>query len=77
MKYFVKKARLTRVANKRYAISIEQQFSEKLKARRNMAMMKTRDLLADKTIISGFLEYPAKLMVKFTGDTKYKTHSVF
>ena len=76
-KYFVKKARLLRVANKRYTISVEQQFTEKLKARRNDAMLERRKLLDDKTISSGFLDYPAKLMVKFTGDTKYKLHSTF
>ena len=77
VKYFVKKARLLRVANKRYTINVEQQFTEKLKTRRNDAMLERRKLLDEKTITSGFLDYPAKLMVKFTGDSKYKLHSTF
>ena len=59
------------VADRNLKIKIDYQFSDRVQTRRNEAMKKRHQLLKDKQIISGYLLYPAKLMVKNTGDHKY------
>ena len=57
---------------------IERQYSKAVNDRRNTAMMERKKLKTiDKTIQSGYLDYPAKLMVKLHGERKYTLHKEF
>lgn len=59
-------------------IRVEQQFSERITRRRNDALLERKSLLASKTIASGFVDYPANLMVKMKkGDDKYVVYHKF
>ena len=53
------------------------QFSKKLTDRRNTAMMERKRLKDGKQIISGYIEYPATLMVKRAGDQEFKVERKF
>ena len=77
VKNYVDKARLLRIANKNFQITVEQQFSELVQKRRNTAKMKRKELVANKEIVSGFVEYPTKLMIKRDGDLKYTLFEAF
>ena len=46
-------------------IYVEQRYGPDTTARRNMAKMERRNLLDSETITNGFVDYPAKLMVKY------------
>ena len=56
---------------------LERQFSKPVTDRRNLAMLERRKLLTNKQIKSGYLEYPARLMVKSDGDENYRLHKDF
>lgn len=56
---------------------VEKQFSKPVTDRRNTAMMERRKLIDNKTITSGYVEFPAKLMVKYVGQTKAQLHQEF
>ena len=58
-------------------IYVDQLYSPLLSARRNEALTLRKELKAEKKIISGYIAYPAILMVKKTGDTKYSKHQSF
>ena len=59
-------------------IRVEQMFSEKLTKRRNVALVKRKELLEGKAIVSGYLKYPAVLMVKKSkSDKKYTSFKAF
>ena len=53
------------------------QYIKALQDRRNDALVKRRELLDDNSIIKGFVEYPAKLIVMFAGQSKYSKHSEY
>ena len=63
--------------NRDMKIIISQQFSDKLSIRRNEAMIKRRELKTNGQIISGYVEYPATLMIKKAGDKKYSVEQEF
>ena len=59
-------------------MALEQiQFSPPVTARRNDAMLERQTLLQRKLITGGYVEYPAKLMVKLAGQAKYTLHKEF
>ena len=45
--------------------------------RRRLAMQERKRLKESKDIISGYVDFPAKLMVKVAKDGKYKCHKDF
>ena len=51
-------------------IYIEQRYGPDTTARGNLAMKERRTLLDSKTIAQGFVQFPARLMVKYTDDDK-------
>ena len=53
------------------------QFTKALQDRRNEAMIKQRELLDENSIIKGFVEYPAKLIVMYAGHNKYSKYSEY
>ena len=53
------------------------QFSKKLTERRNNAMKERKRLKDNKLIISGYIEYPATLIVKNVGDQGYRVAGKF
>ena len=77
VKHYVKKARIIRIQDKRYTIFADQQFSELITARRNQAMIKRRDLINAGTFASGYVDYPAKLMMKNKNDKYCKLYESF
>ena len=77
VKHFCKKARLLRMNDDSYKLNLEQQFSPTLTDRRNTAMLKRRELFEQRKITKGFVNYPAKLIVMYPGDTTYKVHEKF
>ena len=60
------------VSDPNLKIFCEQKFGPMTTYRRNKAMTLRRDLKKDQKIYSGFVAFPAKLLVKFTADTKEK-----
>ena len=56
---------------------IERQYTQAVNKRRNAAMLERKRLKDANEIQSGYLEYPAKLMVKAVGENKYKFHKDF
>ena len=58
-------------------IFIEQRYGPITTWRRNKAKLLRKQLIVDKKIISGYVAYPAKLMVKNTRDGKYFVHTDF
>lgn len=59
-------------------IRIEMQYSERVTRRRNEALLERKSLLHKKEIASGYVDYPAKLMVKRKkGDDKYILYQKF
>ena len=53
-------------------------YSQNVTGRRNLAMVERKKLIENKTIVSGYLAFPAVLMIKkTTSDKKYVSHSVF
>ena len=73
----MKKARLLRLSDRTVRFSLEHQFSDLVTDRQNQAKIKRRELVDDGTIVSGFVEYPARLMVKYQGETTYKLYENF
>ena len=58
-------------------IKIDYHYSEKLNARRNLAMIRRKELKFNNIIEKGYVEYPANLMVKKTGESKYTLDKEF
>ena len=58
-------------------IYIHQKYGADTTARRNMALIERKQLKSEGKIISGYLAYPAKLLVKHKNDTKYKLYHDF
>ena len=54
-------------------IYVEQRYGPDTTARRNMAKMERRNLIDSETITNGFVDYPAKLMVKYREDEEKYT----
>ena len=64
--------------NRSMAIRVNQMFSKRLTVRRNNAMLKRKQLLESKCISSGYIAYPANLMVKKSPSEKgYKRFMEF
>ena len=68
VKFYIKKARLLRLSDRTVRFSLEQQFSDLVTDPQNLAKIKRQELVNDSTIVSGFIEYPARLMVKYKGE---------
>ena len=75
---FVKKgfANINR-ENRDMKIRVCPMFSPKIQARQNNAMQTRRQLLTSGTIVSGYVEFPAILMVKTSKEAKYTKHSIY
>ena len=63
--------------NKNLKVYVEQQHSPMITARQNEAMLVRKKLKKQNLIVSGFVQYPATLMVKKQGDSKYIRHSSY
>ena len=61
--------------NKIEGIHCEQMYSSEITSRRNLALLKRKELKARGDIVSGYIAYPATLVVKKMGESKYSTHS--
>lgn len=65
-------------ANKKLPFRAEQMYSQSLTKRRNIAMTERKSLIESKSIVSGYLAFPATLMIKLdSSDTKYVSHKAF
>ena len=59
-------------------IFVEQKYGEDTTWRRNQALLTRKKLLADKVIVAGYVDYPAKLMVKCKKEERrYQLHQDF
>ena len=65
------------ISSKNTQWKMEHQYSPKVTARRNEALFKHKDLIQNKTVSAGYIDYPAKLMVKGFGQGKYTLHQEF
>jgi len=65
------------INNNNMKINVSQVYSKDLTKRRNEAMKKRKELLDKKDIISGFVDYPARLMTKTKTGDRYKLHKSF
>ena len=63
--------------NSQMEIYVEQLYSPEVTKRRNEAMKVRKTLKNNKEIMSGYVEYPAILMVKHTVKGKYEKHSSY
>ena len=64
--------------NPKIGVRVEQMFSTKLTTRRNTALLERKSLLENKSIASGFLKYPAVLMIKKDkGDKNYMLYKSY
>ena len=61
----------------RPSFKLERQFSKPVTERRNLAMLERKKLKSKNEIRSGYIDYPAKLMVKRDGETTYKLHQEY
>ena len=77
VKYFVKIARLLRVKDRRFGVVVDHQYSEALQQRRNLAMLKRRELVDGGEFSKVFVDFPVKLMVKKEDWPRYKMHLEF
>ena len=68
--------RKARVQNNNLSISCEQKFGPLTSARRNHALSIRKDLKRNGDIFSGYIAYPAKLMIKKT-NSKTEKYSVY
>ena len=53
-------------------VKVNPQFTPRLQKRVDEALKLRKDMLKQKEIVAGHVDYPAKLMVKFPNDQKYK-----
>ena len=59
-------------------VSADQKYGTVTTARRNHALLIRKQLKREGTIVHGFIEYPAKLMVKYRpSDTRFVVHEDF
>ena len=65
------------ITNKNKKIFVDQLYSPTLTARRNLALLERKSLKENKIIASGYVAFPAILMVKKTGETKFTKHHSF
>ena len=77
VKYYNDKIRHLCINKKNEGVTSNLQFSKRLKERRNTAMMERKRLKSNNEIISGYIEYPATLMVKRAGDQRFKVEKKF
>ena len=66
-----------------FNICADQKYGPLTTKRRNLSIQKRRELKLDGTISGGYVDFPARLMVNFTGEVAadgkkvYKLHSDF
>ena len=58
-------------------IHVEQMYSPQVTTRRNEALLKRKELKEAGEIVSGYITYPAILMIKKQGERNYVKHSTF
>ena len=63
--------------SKKDNIFIEQRYGPDTTWRRNQAKLLRKHLISRKEIVSGYVNFPAKLMVKKTKEGKYSLHTDF
>ena len=71
--------KLARANSKKSKIYIDQRYGPDTTWRRNQALLKRKELLETGAIYSGFVQYPARLLVKLDDrkETKYTLHQNF
>ena len=75
--------RLKCIRDSDYKISVDQKYGPLTTQRRRKALEKRKELKENGNISSGFIDFPAKLMVNYPGDLDelgkkiYKLHSNF
>ena len=62
---------------KRSKVQCDYKYGPKTTRRRNMALNERKTLKSQGKIVSGYVAYPAKLMVKLQGEQDYKLHKDF
>ena len=74
------------INDRNFPISVEQKYGPMTTKRRQMALQLRKELIESGNITSGFLEFPAKLLVNYPGDVRttnngdkkvYKLHTNF
>ena len=75
--FIIEQFRQHNISNPSSPIRVEYKYGPLTTKRRNMAMAERRRLKNNKTIISAYVAYPAKLMVKTDRQGNYKLHQDF
>ena len=76
--YVLERFRRACMSGRNNGIYVEQRYGAATTARRNNALVIRKGLKADGTITSGYISYPAKLMVKYNvNDKKFSLHEDF
>ena len=78
--YVLKSFTAKNISDKSFKVFCEQKYGPLTTARRNQALIARKALKASGEIISGYVAYPAKLMVKYPGqkkDDKFSVHEDF
>ena len=65
------------IKDKAFKISADYKYGQLTTKRRNMAMIERKELKQSGAIVSGYVAYPARLMVKHSRDSKYVCHRDF
>ena len=75
--YLISKFKTLNRKHANLRIYVEQLYSPRITKRRNEAMLMRRTLIRNKEIISGYVDYPAILMVKKENRSKYEKQSSY
>ena len=74
---FIKAARDSFQQDPNQTIYVPQMYSSSVTAHRNKAMLKRKELTRDERTIQAYVEYPAVLMVKKSGERSYSAYVEF
>ena len=75
--YYFQKFKSLAMKKHHFNYKIDRQYSKKLTSRRNEAMLERKRLLDSKQIVSGYVDFPAKLLVKKSVNTRYALHAEY
>ena len=59
------------ISERSFGVHVSYKYGPLTTKRRNIALQRRSELKKDGTIVSGFIKYPAKLMVKHDANMKY------
>ena len=76
--YVKESYRMAAMKGKHNGVFVDQKYGTDTTWRRNQALLARKELMKEKTITSGYVAYPAKLLVKKSKkDKKYSLHKDF